>query len=222
MSKRVLGVIGGMGPLASARFCEILSIMQSNEPEQAHVEVIMHSKPSIPDRTAFILGRSEKSPLPEIIEVGKSLIRAGAEVIALPCVTAHYFYDEIAAALNAKVINIVDETASRFAGKGRVGLLCTEGTIAGGFLQAKFENAVTLPKELQHQLSGMIYNYLKRGKPADAVIMLRLINFFKSEGAAEIVLACTELSLAKRDLRLGEGFTDMLEILAEASLRECR
>ena len=65
-----LGVIGGLGPMATAYFLQLLTQMSDAETDQEHMEILLHSKPRIPDRTRFILGRSGENPLPQMIEVG--------------------------------------------------------------------------------------------------------------------------------------------------------
>ena len=86
-----LGIIGGLGPMATAYFLQLLTRMSDAASDQEHMEILLHSKPQIPDRTRFILGQSPENPLPRMIEIGIGLKEQGAELIAIPCVTAHYF-----------------------------------------------------------------------------------------------------------------------------------
>ena len=86
-----LGVIGGLGPMATAYFLQLLTQMSDAKSDQEHMEILLHSKPQIPDRTRFILGQSGENPLPQMVEIGVDLKSQGAEAIAIPCVTAHYF-----------------------------------------------------------------------------------------------------------------------------------
>ena len=85
--------------------------MTEAENDQEHLDINIISKPSIPDRTDYILGRSAKSPLPYLIEIGKVLEELGSDYIAMPCITAHYFYNELTDSLNIPIINIISETA---------------------------------------------------------------------------------------------------------------
>ena len=91
--------------MATAYFMELLTRMSDAKTDQEHMEVIIYSKPSIPDRTGYILGKSEKSPLPDMLSVGEKLRTAGAELLAMPCITAHYFYEELEKRLGVPVIN---------------------------------------------------------------------------------------------------------------------
>ena len=89
-----LGVIGGLGPMATAYFFQLVTQMSYAECDQEHMETIIYSKPNIADRTKYILNRNEKNPVGDIIEVGNILKASGADVIAIPCITAHFFHSE--------------------------------------------------------------------------------------------------------------------------------
>ena len=88
---KILGVIGGLGPMATAYFVQLVTQMTDAVTDQEHIEMIIHSKPSIPDRTKYILGLSKDNPLPLLLSVEDSLIEQGANIIAIPCITAHFF-----------------------------------------------------------------------------------------------------------------------------------
>ena len=101
---KALGVIGGLGPLATAYFYELVTNMTDVTCDQDHIEILIHSRPQIPDRTGYIIGKSDKSPLPQMIEVGHSLEREGAQILAIPCITAHYFHEELTKNINVPII----------------------------------------------------------------------------------------------------------------------
>ena len=105
-----LGIIGGLGPMATTYFLYLLTQMSLAEKDQEHMEILMHSKPSIPDRTRYILGLSSENPAPEMIEIGQELKNMGAELLAIPCITAHYFHDELEQGIGLKVLHAVKET----------------------------------------------------------------------------------------------------------------
>ena len=92
---KTLGVIGGLGPMATAYFLQLVTQMSDAKTDQDHMEIIMLSKPSIPDRTKYIIGQSADNPVGEMILAGKKLKEDGADLIAIPCITAHYFHDEL-------------------------------------------------------------------------------------------------------------------------------
>ena len=92
-SPHLLGVLGGLGPMASAYFYEMITAHTKAQRDQDHIDIILSSRASTPDRTDFILGRSTDSPLPAMIEDAKALEAFGARAIVIPCNTAHYFID---------------------------------------------------------------------------------------------------------------------------------
>ena len=132
--KKLLGVLGGMGPIATAYFMELVIRMTDALRDQEHLDMLVYSVPSVPDRTGFILGASRESPLPEMIRVGRALANQGAERIAIPCVTAHCFYEELEEGIGASIINAVKETAGylRQRGVAAAGVMATEGTVFSG------------------------------------------------------------------------------------------
>ena len=88
---RLPGIIGGLGPMASVYFYEMITEHTLAKCDQDHIDLLLTSRATTPDRTAYILGQSDESPLPVMISEAKRLISAGADVIVIPCNTAHYF-----------------------------------------------------------------------------------------------------------------------------------
>ena len=107
MSAKVLGVIGGLGPMATALFQEQVVKMTEAPTEQDHVNMIVYNFPSIPDRTGYILGSNLKSPLPGLLWAGRALARQRVCCIAIPCVTAHCFYEELEEGIGTAIVNAV-------------------------------------------------------------------------------------------------------------------
>ena len=90
-----LGVVGGLGPMTTVSFIKRVIDMTDATIDQEHIPMVVEHCCYTPDRTAFILGNSEDSPLPSILAACRDLEKAGATHIAMPCVTAHYFYEEL-------------------------------------------------------------------------------------------------------------------------------
>ena len=93
MKKKTLGILGGMGPAATAYFMDLLVRMTQADTDQEHLDILVCHAPSIPDRTGYILDHRKENPLPAMVDYGNKLCTIGAEAIAIPCVTAHYFYN---------------------------------------------------------------------------------------------------------------------------------
>lgn len=223
----VLGVIGGLGPMATAYFMELVIKMTRAECDQQHLDMIIHNTPSTPDRTAFLLGRSNDSPMPKMLAAGQSLCREGAAYIALPCVTAHNFLPELEEKLGVPVIDGVKETAAylRERGVARVGILATEGTVSTRLFHRELEEQGIMPivpdTEDQRAVTELIYGCVKACRKADMEAFDRVSGQLRQRGAQVIVLGCTELSLLKREHDLGAGYLDVLEVLAQRSITLC-
>lgn len=123
--------------MSSVYFYEMLTRHTNARCDQEHLDLILSSGATTPDRTAFILGKSPNSPLPRMQADAETLIAAGAELIAIPCNTAHYFYDALAASLPVPIINILYETVTALARLGvrKIGIMATAGTVESGAYQ---------------------------------------------------------------------------------------
>ncbi len=227
MERKRLGVIGGLGPLATAYFFELVIQMTDAETDQEHVEMIIYSRPSIPDRTSYITGASRENPLPAMAETGRWLVDQGAEIIAIPCITAHYFHKELAEVISVPVIHIVRETAEHLSVHGikKAGIMATDGTIYSGLFQKELrERGIegVLPDEKnQKYVMDLIYQDVKAGRPIEIEKFNEAARYLKACGAEVIILGCTELSLIKRNYAIGAGYLDAMEILARKAVLLC-
>ena len=225
-----LGIIGGMGPLAGAWLFKMIVENTPAERDQDHPEVLLHSIPQIPDRTAYILHpESAENPLPYLLDSTKMLLRGGAECIAIPCVTSYYFNEEICeAAGEVPILHVIGETAAYLAEKGirRAGIMATDGTKKSELFQKVFAErgieAVFPDEEGQKKVMRLIYENVKAGRPIETELATDVRDQLLSAGAETVVLGCTELSLIKQQERITEGFTDALEILALACVAACK
>lgn len=195
--------------------------------DQEHLDMLIFSKPSIPDRTDYILGRSLNNPVIPMIELGKSLVALGAEYIAIPCITAHYFHNILSERIYAPIINVVKETAHYLQQLNvqRVGIMATDGTIASRLFQEELLKHGIMPivptEQKQGYVTDIIYNSVKANQPVDIDKFLFVSDELKSFGADVNILGCTELSLIKRDYDIGTGYIDAMEVLAMRSILLC-
>lgn len=225
--QRLLGILGGLGPMASVYFCEMLISHTKAERDCDHINFLLSSRADTPDRSSYILGLSDDDPTPAMTEEARRLEAAGAELIAIPCNTAHYFYDRICKAVDTPILNIITETARfcRASGAGKIGVLATEGTAASGayqkFLDGFSIEVLPLTKAEQDTVSDIIFNQIKRGLSPDADALISVAEALRSRGAELIVLGCTELSLVKKQRQLPEYIIDSLELLALAAIAAC-
>ena len=227
MRTKTLGVLGGLGPLSGVYFCEMLIRHTRADRDQDHLNFLLSSRAETPDRTDFILGRSHDNPLPIMVEEAKKLTAAGADLLCMPCNTAHYFYDGICREISIPMINIIEETASfcSFLGLRRVGLLATEGTVRSRADETYLEpcgiTCVTCTEEEQAVISHTIYGEIKQGKAPSLDRFLQVADRLTARGCDALILGCTELSLLKRNHLNDSRFIDSMEVLACVAIHRC-
>ncbi len=226
-NRKILGVIGGLGPIATAHFMELVINMTDVDTDQQHLPMIVYNMPFIPDRTAYILDNTKENPLPKMLEIGRALQNQGADCIAVPCVTAHYFMDALERGIHVPLINGVRETVAHLKENGirKVGIMATDGTVRSGIFHRELEKQGLQPiapqADAQADVMHLIFNNVKAGKPADMDRFFAAAEDLRRQGAQAIILGCTELSLIKRDHEIGPGFIDAMEVLARQSVHAC-
>ncbi len=227
MEKQILGVIGGLGPIATAHFMELVIAMTDAATDQENVDMIVYNFPSIPDRTGYILGSNLKSPLPGLKSVGQALARQKVSCIAIPCVTAHYFHRELQASIPVPIMNGVAEAVKLLKTRGirKVGIMATDGTVRSRLLAKELDYAGIVPivpsEKRQEDVMHLIYENVKAGKPVELERFRRVQRELTDCGAEIIILGCTELSIIKRDHPIGSGFLDVMEVLAREAVLRC-
>jgi len=228
LSEKIIGILGGMGPEATADLYLRIIKATSAKKDQDHPRVIIYSNSKVPDRTAAILGTG-LSPMPELIRAGKRLEEAGADFIIIPCNTAHYFIEQLQKELRVPIFHMIKLSAEK-AKKGypkvkRAGLLATDGTVKSGLYKSAYANAgietVEPSTEGQAEVMKAIYQCIKAGNLIDGGLLLRgVANDLISAGAEMIICGCTEVSLVIKEGDLTVPVLDPLQVLAEAAVAE--
>lgn len=222
-----LGIIGGMGPMATAHFLTLLTQMTKATKDQDHIEIILRSRPSIPDRSDFITGKSPLSPEKDLIELSKNLQNTGAQILAIPCFTSYYFYETIKKEIKIPILHPIKETAKHLKESNikTVGLLATTGTILSQIYQdtlKQSEITTILPtQEDQKTLMDIIYKNLKTGQNVSTAKIENISKTLTNQKAEIIILGCSELSLIRKTNTLATTYLDTLEILARSSVLRC-
>ena len=195
-----LGVLGGMGPAAAAEFLRQLAAACPANKDQEHPVVFMIGDAEIPDRGSAIMGVGE-SPLPKLKEDLLQLCAMGADVLAVPCNTAHYFINQFADELPVPLVHIIEETvlaAQKLSPEG-AWMLSTKGTRACGLYQACAEKhgfTLYIPNERQSDMSQEVINFVKANKLAEAGALTKeLVEELWAERDLPVMTACTELPL---------------------------
>ncbi|OGC67052.1 hypothetical protein A3J33_03235 [candidate division WWE3 bacterium RIFCSPLOWO2_02_FULL_53_10] len=222
-NRKKLGVLGGMGSLATAHFFRRIVECTEAATDQEHLDIIILNHARIPDRTEAILSKRHEPYLSLITKDAKELEKLGAENIAIPCNTSHYFYDEIQGSVKIPVLHMVRESlayAAQIRKAKIVGLLATDGTVQSGIYHRPAKelglSVVTPGPEGQKKVMRIIYDYVKGGKQGGREELLELISELKNKGAEVVLLGCTELSCLNFDLP--EDCVDALEVLVKRSI----
>ncbi len=226
MSK-ILGILGGMGPLATVDFLQKLIEETPANRDQDHLPVIVYAVPQIPDRPPAIIGHGE-SPLPHMLKGIRTLKRAGAQAIAIACNTAHYWYDDLVQQGGLPILHIADAACDALKDQSvqRVGLLATEGTVAAGFYQSRFATrgieCLVSDADDQRTLVLPAIECVKRTDLAQAhALATRAARHLLDNGAQVIVMGCTEIPLAieYRTSDVTERCIDATRALARACVK---
>ena len=222
-----LGILGGLGPMSTVYFCELLTSHTKASCDSDHIDMLISSRATTPDRTAYILDKSAPDPLPVMLAEAHRLENAGVDLIVVPCNTAHYFYDGLQKGCKTPILNIIDETTAHLSriGVKTFGLLATEGTISSGayerFCAPRNLTCITPTKEEQALISDMIYGQIKQNKPVNMAAFESVVNSLRARGCEKIVLGCTELSLLQKEGINEEFFVDSLDVLAYRTILAC-
>jgi aspartate racemase len=231
MGDRVLGVLGGMGPLASAQFMARLTLLTPAGRDQDHVPAVLWSDPRVPDRTRGRLAGGE-DPLPWLLRGLRGLQAAGCGAVAIPCNTAHGWYDEMTG-VGLPILHIVDAAAAalrRVVPSGVVGVMGTAATLHMRLYQDRLEGLgwrVIVPTD--GAMGGLVTPAIARVKAnrvAEAYEPLAdAVRGLAERGAQAVILGCTEIPLGIQAgpwQQLGVPLVDTIDALALASIEWAR
>lgn len=222
-----LGVIGGLGPMATALFMKMVIEMTDADVDQEHIEMIIYNCPQIPDRTNFILGASEEDPAPEMIKLGKKLVEQGVGLIAIPCITANFFHHRLCEEIHTEIIDIIEEICNYLVERNVhcVGLMATSGTIKSELFQKAFAAhgcKLVLPSaERQQDVMHVIYQNVKANQPVEMERFSAVSEELREAGAEVIILGCTELSVVRENCKIGAGYLDAMQLMAKCAVETC-
>ncbi len=226
--RKVIGVLGGMGPAATADFYQKIIRATPAKADQDHLKVLIYSNPQIPDRTAAIKGEGP-DPLPDLVASAEVLVKAGADFLVIPCITAHNFYDRLQRVVRVPILHIIGETVTALAAEhpemDRLGLLATSGTLESRLFETHFEPrglAVLTPDaDIQTGLVMPAIYAVKGGDLSQAPrrMIREAAGHLIARGARAICAGCTEVPLILQDGDLSVPFVDPTWALAQAAVR---
>lgn len=227
--KKTVGILGGMGPEATAYFYDLITKYTHAEKDQDHIPIIIYSNPQVPPRTNAIVNKHE-NPLPYLLEGVRILHQAGADFIVMPCITAHYYYSQIVGKYKIPFLNLLDETLYYMGRKmpnlSRAGLIASTGTLKSklfhnSLAMGGIEIIIPTPEE-QSQVMEAIFGRVgikagyTTGKTKETIhfIAKKLIQ----RGAQVVIAGCTEIPLVLKEDDILLPLIDPLKIMAQACI----
>lgn len=226
MNEKIIGIIGGMGPEATADlYMKILNATPATK-DQDHIHTIINSNPKIPDRVQAIL-YGGPSPLEELKEIAQSLEQMGATILVMPCITVHYFYKEIQESVGIPIYHVAegvkDYIVETYSHAKRVGVLSTTATKETGiFVEALSHLTVIHPEAAMQEANVMeaifgpdgIKLGNRVGRPKD--LLKEAADYLINEKQCDLIIAgCTEVELALKKEDISVPLVDPMKVTAE-------
>jgi aspartate racemase len=224
--RKTIGILGGMGPLATADlFYKIIRATPAKK-DQDHIRVVIDSNPAIPDRTAAILDNGV-DPVPEMMKSKKVFEKGRVDFIIIPCNTAHFFYQKLSNFFGIHILNMiqltVDKVINNYKDIKKAGLLATDGTINSRLYYEAFQEKgikLVVPTACSQEfVMNAIYDYIKMGDLRTGKKIIKKIAKELFDSGAELIIAgCTEISLVLFQDDLEKPIIDPLQVLADSAV----
>lgn len=225
--EKYFGVIGGMGSKATSEFFERVVESTKAEKDQDHLNLLISNHATLPDRTEVIIGNRPEDFLKSIKRDFEILEFAGVTDLAIPCNSAHFFYDDMQAMTSIKIINMVEEAVKKIHqehGSGiKVGLLATDGTVRSGVYNKvceKYGIELAVPDlKSQRGIMSVIYNNIKGHMDLDSTLLEELIErLIYEQECKSVIIGCTELSCVNVREALRVYIYDAMDILVDKTI----
>lgn len=223
-----VGILGGMGPMATADlFTKIIECTPVNF-DQEHLKIIVYNNPQIPSRIKAIIDGTE-SPSEELIRSAQFLEKSGADILAMPCNTAHYWYQDIQREINIKLINMIEKTADYMSSpetNGTIMLFATAATIRTELYQKAFlakNNSLFVPEPEEQKIISFAIDQAKAGKVEDNPCLNSLgeiISKYQKAGVTSFIAGCTEIPLLFKHIKRNFCRIDPTLVLAQEVVKQ--
>lgn len=229
--RATIGILGGMGPLATVDLFGKIVQATPARTDQDHLPIVVYSDPRVPDRTDALLYGGE-DPTPWLIHGARQLAGMGADFIVVPCNTAHAFFERVQPHVDRPLLSMIDSAADtireRYPDARTVGLLATSGTIRSGIyqqaLQSRGIDTIVPDDEVQQQYVMPAIQAVKAGEPHESSTawLVEAARSLEARGAQVILAACTEIPVVLQQRHLSLPLVDATESLAHRAVATAR
>ncbi len=220
---KTLGIIGGMGPLATVKLFEKIVSKTKADCDQDHIHILIDNNTGIPGRPNYILDHRNENPIHELVKSAKNLESIGADFLVMPCNTAHYFYEDIIKEIEIPFLNMIQLTLEfiekNYPNIQKVGLLSTVATIKAGIYEQIFKqsniNIITPNVVGQNHINDLILSIKQGVTDHNLEGFLEAINDMEDQNVELFISGCTEISVALDLYKLKGYFVDPMDILTD-------
>lgn len=221
-----LGVLGGLGPAASAFFYQRITDHTEALSDQDHIDMIILSHASMPDRTGALLSGDVACVIEEFTKDLKKLEAFGVKNIAIPCNTSHAFFEEMQASVKVPIINMIEESVkyaiNTIPNVKKIGIMATDGTLLSKVYHKECEKngieCIVPTPDRQKDVMHIIYDQVKKGKRGSKKLFDQVVLELTNNGADAIILACTELSVYREYEHVPNICIDAMDVLVKEAI----
>jgi len=219
---RRIGVLGGMGPEATILFMARIVARTPAQDDQDHVPLIVDCNTQVPSRLRALFDGDGPDPGPTLADMARGLETAGAQALALPCNTAHYYAPVIQAAVSIPLVNMiehsVDAVVARHPNVRRVGLLASPAVQRVGLFErtfARIDAEILYPKDQESLLAAI--NAVKSGNDLDGArqALSTAAKNLTGQGAEVLLIGCSELSVISDAIGDDDRVIDTIDVLVD-------
>lgn len=225
--RAVIGILGGMGPLATADLYQKIIELTPAASDQEHIPVVIYADPRVPDRTEALL-RDGEDPTPWLVHGARALTGMGADFIVIPCNTAHAFLDGIQPAVDKPIVSMIDAAADEIRKAHpeakTVGLLATSGTIASEIYQrallSRGVDAIVPDDDIQRRCVMAAIREVKAGRAGKSAtaLLTEAAQHLAGRGADVLLAACTEIPVVFQQRHTETPLVDATGALARIAV----
>jgi len=224
MAEKVVGILGGMGPDATVDFMQRIINLTPADDDCDHIRMLIDNNPKVPSRIKAIIEKTGQNPSPTMIEMAKGLEKQGADLLVMPCNTAHFYFNDLKSSIKIPILNMVELTAEEIVKNQSniktVGLLASPAVLITGLFKKAFDRRNIILEYPSDQFQEKVLKSIKEikagncGKEQIKTNQIA-IDYMVENDSEAIIIGCTELSVIAKDISFKVPFYDSSQILAK-------